>query len=43
MRCLERDEEEKLLSELYVGESSGHFGGDTTAHKVLRAGYYWPT
>ena len=21
----------------------GHFSGDTTAHKILRAGYYWPT
>eukprot|EP00253_Pinus_taeda_P025495 PITA_25495 len=21
----------------------GHYGGETTAHKILRAGYYWPT
>ena len=21
----------------------GRFGGETTAHKILRAGYYWPT
>jgi hypothetical protein len=32
-----------VLSELHAGEAGGHFGGDTTAHKVLRAGYYWPT
>jgi hypothetical protein len=25
------------------GDVGGHFGGDTTAHKVLRDGYYWPT
>jgi hypothetical protein len=31
------------LLELHVGEDGGHFGGDTTAHKVIRAGYYWPT
>jgi hypothetical protein len=43
MRCLEKDEAEKVLLELHAGEASGHFGGDTTAHKVLRAGYYWPT
>jgi hypothetical protein len=43
MRCLERDEAEKVLSELHAGEAGGHFGGDTTAHKVLRVGYYWPT
>jgi hypothetical protein len=43
MRCLERDEADKVLSELHTGEAGGHFGGDTTSHKVLRAGYYWPT
>jgi hypothetical protein len=43
MRCLEKEESEKVLSELHAGEAGGHFGGDTTAHKVLRAGYYWPT
>jgi len=43
MHCLEKDEAEKVLSELHAGEVGGHFGGDTTAHKVLRAGYYWPT
>jgi hypothetical protein len=43
MRCLENDEAEKVLSELHTGEASGHFGGDTTSHKVLRSKYYWPT
>ena len=40
MRCLEKDEAEKVFLELHAGEVGGHFGGDTTAHKVLRAGYY---
>jgi hypothetical protein len=43
MRCLEKDEEEKVFLELHAGEAGGHFSGDTTAHKVLRSGYYWPT
>jgi hypothetical protein len=43
MRCLEKDEAGKVLSELHAGEAGGHFGGDTTTHKVLRVGYYWPT
>ena len=43
MHCLERDEVEKVLSELHAGEAGGHFSGDTTAHKVLRARHYWPT
>ena len=32
-----------MLSQLHVGPAGGHFGGETTAHKVLKAGYYWPT
>jgi hypothetical protein len=43
MRCLEKDEAEKVLLELHAGEVGGHFGGDTTTHKFLRVGYYWPT
>jgi hypothetical protein len=43
MRCLEKDEAEKVLLDMHAGEAGGHFGGDTTSHKVLRAGYYWPT
>jgi hypothetical protein len=43
MRCLEKDEAENVLLELHASEAGGHFGGDTTTHKVLRAGYYWPT
>jgi hypothetical protein len=43
MRCLEKDEAKKVLLELHAGEDGGHFGGDTTVHKVLRVGYYWPT
>eukprot|EP00253_Pinus_taeda_P026775 PITA_26775 len=30
-------------SELHDGPAGGHFGADTTAHKVIHAGYYWPT
>jgi hypothetical protein len=40
MHCLEKDEVGKVLSELHVEEASGHFDGDTTAHKVIRVGYY---
>jgi hypothetical protein len=43
MRCLEKDEAEKVLLELHAREAGGHFGEDTTAHKVLRADYYRPT
>ena len=27
---------------MHDGPTGGHFSGDTTAHNILRAGYYWP-
>lgn len=30
------------MSKLHDGPSGGHFGVDTTAHKLLKEGYYWP-
>lgn len=32
-----------MLQELHDGPAGGHFGGDTTTHKIPHAGYYWPT
>jgi hypothetical protein len=43
LRCLEREDAEKGLKELHDGPVSGNFAGNTTTHKILRAGYYWPT
>eukprot|EP00253_Pinus_taeda_P006011 PITA_06011 len=43
LRCLEKQEAQKVLQELHDGPAGGHFGADTTAHKVIHAGYYWPT
>ena len=33
----------KVIIELHDGPARGHFYGDTTSHKILRVGYYWPT
>ena len=43
LRCLEKDNAEHILIELHDGLANGHFSRETTAHKVLRVGYYWPT
>ena len=43
LRCLDKDETKVILKELHFGPAGGHFGGETMAHKILRAGYYWPT
>jgi hypothetical protein len=39
LRCLEKDEFEKVLTQLHSGSAGGHFGGDTIAHKVIRDWY----
>ena len=28
---------------MHDGPVGGHFSGDTTTHKIIKAGYYWPT
>ena len=43
LRCVNKEEAKKILEELHSRHCSGHFVARTTAHKILRAGYYWPT
>ena len=43
LRCLERDESDLVLTQLHDGATGGHFGGDTTANKILTIGYFLPT
>lgn len=40
LRCLEKDDADHILKEMHDGQIGGHYGGETTAHKILRAGYY---
>jgi hypothetical protein len=41
--CLKCEYAEKVLKEIYDGPAGGDFAGNTTAHKILRVVYYWPT
>ena len=43
LRCLEKDDAEHVLKEMHDSPVGGHYGGETIAHKILRAEYYWPT
>eukprot|EP00253_Pinus_taeda_P006285 PITA_06285 len=43
LRCLEKQEAQRVLQELHDRLAGGHFEADTTAHKVIHAWYYWPT
>jgi hypothetical protein len=43
LRCLKYEDADKVLKELHDGPVGGNFAGNTTAHKILRADYYWTT
>ena len=43
LKCLEKNNVEHILIELHNCPVGSHFSRETTTHKVLRAGYYWPT
>ena len=43
LSCIEKLEVDILLVDLHAGLAGGHYSGETTSHKVLREGYYWPT
>lgn len=42
-RCLVHDEVERVLNDCHARACGGHLFGLATAHKILRAGYFWPT
>jgi hypothetical protein len=43
LRCLNPSEAQKFMFDFHRGLCGWHHFWKTTAHKILRAGYYWPT
>jgi hypothetical protein len=48
LRCVNNEEAQKLLQETHGSSDSvihvgGHFSAKTTAFKIIRKGYYWPS
>ncbi|XP_074346683.1 uncharacterized protein LOC141685487 [Apium graveolens] len=43
LRCMNLEEGNYILREVYEGICGNHSGGDSLALKVLRQGYCWPT
>ena len=43
LRCLSPDKANYVLSEVHEGACGNHLGARSLIHKVVRAGYYWPT
>lgn len=41
--CLDVVQAPMVLKDLHDGVYGGHFSAKTTAHKILNAGYYWPS
>ena len=42
-RCLTHEEAEVVLNDCHRGGCGGHLSGLSTAQKILRAGYFWPS
>jgi hypothetical protein len=43
LRCVDDVKPKELMDEFHGEFCGGHFAAKTTTHKILRAGYYWPT
>ena len=43
LRCLSHDEADYVMREVHEGIYGNHSGARSLVHKLIRAGYYWPT
>ena len=43
LRCLSHDEADYIMREVHEGICGNHTGARSLVHKLIRAGYYWPT
>eukprot|EP00253_Pinus_taeda_P005916 PITA_05916 len=43
LNCLTEEEAQQVMRDFHKGDCGGHLFWKTTANKILRAGYYWPT
>ena len=43
LRCLGNEEADYVMREIHEGIYGNHSGSRSLVHKLVRAGYYWPT
>ena len=43
LRCLGQEEANYVMREVHEGICRNHSGARSLVHKLIRAGYYWPT
>ena len=41
MRCLKKEEVDKVMREIHAGVCGPHMNGIILAKKIVRQGYYW--
>ena len=41
LRCLKKDEVDKVMNEIHVGVCGSHMNGIILTKKIVRQGYYW--
>ena len=41
LRCLDKEESDQVIHRFHSSTCGGHHYWKTTAHKILRVGYYW--
>ena len=43
LKCVDQEQTKEVLSEMHVGVCGGHYMAKTTAPKVMRARFWWPS
>jgi hypothetical protein len=43
LKCMDPQEADRIMVEFHSGLCGGNYSWKTTTHKIIRAGYYWPT
>jgi hypothetical protein len=43
LKCVNHDDSQRIIKEMHSGLCGGHYAPRTTAAKIMRAGYYWPS
>ena len=43
LRCLGLEEAKYVMRKVHEGICGNHLGARSLVHKLIRAGYYWPT
>ena len=43
LKCVDQNESRRILKDMHERACGGHYMTKMIAHKILRAGFWWPT